>query len=189
MAILDRFLSISSVQDIIWALTIAVEDYSQFPGKEWQLMAVFVLDLVCNGVVYDENRANLEEEIRLLRSMRGKLTRRCRTLRNDDENDLLRCQTLLRQFQSRFADQGQQILTQSREIEMIVSSEPEIRANLFREMITLAKSHTTPGYSNNLCYAVIVILFRSCSTYEFVPTFLPLPSPRPIYTFFGLLLL
>jgi hypothetical protein len=32
-------------------------------------MAVFVLDMVFNGVVYDENRANPEEEIRRLRSM------------------------------------------------------------------------------------------------------------------------
>jgi hypothetical protein len=60
MAFVDRFLSISAVQDIVWALTIAFEDFSQFPGKEWQLMAVFVLDMVFNGVVYDENRANLE---------------------------------------------------------------------------------------------------------------------------------
>jgi hypothetical protein len=71
MAFFDRFLSISSVQDIVWVLTIAFEDFSQFPGKEWQLMAVFVLDMVFNGVVHDENRANLEEEIRRLRSMRG----------------------------------------------------------------------------------------------------------------------
>jgi hypothetical protein len=63
MTIIDRFLSISSVQDIVWALTIAFENFSQFPGKDWQLMAVFVLDMVFNGVVYDENRANLEEEI------------------------------------------------------------------------------------------------------------------------------
>jgi hypothetical protein len=105
-------------------------------------MAAFVLDLVSNGVVYDENRANLEEEIRRPRSMRGQLTRRCRTLRKDHENDLLQCRTLLRQLRSRFADQEQQILTQSREMETIVSSEWEIRTNLFREMITLAKSHT-----------------------------------------------
>jgi hypothetical protein len=75
MAIFDRFLSISSVQDIVWALTIAFENFSQFPGEEWQLMAVFVLDMVFNVVVYDENRSNLEEEIRSLRSMRGQLTR------------------------------------------------------------------------------------------------------------------
>jgi hypothetical protein len=56
--------------------------------------------------------------------------------------------------------------------------------NLFREMITLAKSHTTPRYSKNLYYAAVVILFRSCSTYEFVRTFLPLPSSRVIYAHF-----
>jgi hypothetical protein len=53
-------LSISSVQDIVWVLTIALEDLSQFPGREWQLVAAFVLDMVFNEVVYDENRANLE---------------------------------------------------------------------------------------------------------------------------------
>jgi hypothetical protein len=35
MAIFDRFLSISSVQDIVWALMIAFEDFSQFTRKEW----------------------------------------------------------------------------------------------------------------------------------------------------------
>jgi hypothetical protein len=184
MAFFDRFLSISSVQDIVWALTITFEDFNQFPGKEWQLMAIFVLNMVFIGVVYDENRANLEEEVRRLGSMRGQQTRRCRILRKDDENNLLQCRTLLRQLRSRFADQKQQILTQGREMEMIVSSESEIRANLFRKMIVLAKSHTTPHYSKNLYYAAVVVLFRSCSTYEFVCTFLPLPSPRVVYAHF-----
>jgi hypothetical protein len=123
MAIFDRFLSIASVQDIVWALTIAFKDFSQFPWKEWQLIAIFVLDMVFNGVVYDENRANLEEESRRLRSMRGQLTRRCRTLRKNHENDLLQCRTVLRQLQSRFADQEQQILIQSRETETTICSE------------------------------------------------------------------
>jgi hypothetical protein len=69
-------------------------------------------------------------------------------------------------------------------MEMIVSSEWEIRANLFCEMITLAKSHTTPRCSNNLYDAAVVILFRSCSTSEFVHTFLPLPSPRAVHAHF-----
>jgi hypothetical protein len=81
MAFFDRLLSIFSAQDIVWALTIAFDDFSQFPGKECQLMAVFVLDMVFNGVDYDESRANLEEEIWRLRSMPGQLTCRCRTLR------------------------------------------------------------------------------------------------------------
>jgi hypothetical protein len=156
MAFVNRFLPISSVQDIVWALTIAFEDFSQFPEKEWQLMAVFVLDMAFNGAVHDENRANLEEEIQCLRSMRGQLTPGCRTVRQDHENDLLQCRTLLRQLRSRFADQEKQILTESREMEMMVSSESEIRANLFREMITLTKSHTTPRYSKNLYYAAVV---------------------------------
>jgi hypothetical protein len=33
MAFFDRFLSVSSVQDFVWALTIAFEDFSQFPEK------------------------------------------------------------------------------------------------------------------------------------------------------------
>jgi hypothetical protein len=184
MAFFDHFLFISFVQDMIWALTIAFEDFSQFPGKEWQLMAVFVLGMVFNEVIYDENRANLEQEIRRLRSRRGQLTHRCLTLRKHHENDLLQCRTLFHQLRSRSADQEQQILTQSREMEMVVSSESEIRVNLFREMITLAKSHTTPRYSKNLYYAAAVILFRSCSTDEFVRTFLPLPSPRAVYAHF-----
>jgi hypothetical protein len=84
----------------------------------------------------------------------------------------------------RSADQEQQILTQSREIEMIVSSEWEIKANLFHEMITLTKSHTIPVHSKNLYYAAVVILFRLRSTSEFVRTFLPLPSPRAVYARF-----
>jgi hypothetical protein len=151
-------------------------------------MAVFVLDMAFNEVVYDENKTNIEEEIRRLRSVRGQLTRRYRTLRKDHENDLLRCRTLLRQLRSRFTGQEKQIFTQSREMEMIISSESEIRANLLREMITLAKSHTTPRYSKNLYYAAVVILFRSCSTYEFVRTFLPCRARGPFMHFFDLLL-
>jgi hypothetical protein len=147
-------------------------------------MAVFVLDMVFNGVVYDENKANLEEEIRRLRSIRGQLTLRYRTLRKDHENDILQCRTLLRQLRSQFTDQEQQILTQSREMEAIVFSESEIMTNLFHEMIIPAKSHTTPRYSKNLYYAAVVILFRPCSAYEFVRTFLSLPSLRAIYVYF-----
>jgi hypothetical protein len=49
IAFFDRFLSISSVQDIVWALTIAFEDFSQSPGKEWQLMRMvyFNAELCC----------------------------------------------------------------------------------------------------------------------------------------------
>jgi hypothetical protein len=52
-------------------------------------------------------------------------------------------------------------------------------------MIDLAKPHTIPRYSKNLYYAIIVILFRSRSTDEFLRTFLPLPSPRAVYSHFG----
>jgi hypothetical protein len=69
MALFDEFLSICTVQEVLWALTIAFEDFSQFHGRQWKFMAVFVLDMVFNAVIYDENRLNLKEEIRLLRSM------------------------------------------------------------------------------------------------------------------------
>jgi hypothetical protein len=54
-------------------------------------------------------------------------------------------------------------------------------------MINLPKLHTIPRYSKNLYNAaiVIVILFRSRSTYELLHTFLPLPSPRAVYSHFG----
>jgi hypothetical protein len=83
------------------------------------------------------------------------------------------------------AGQEQQIVIHSRETEKIVSSESEIKANLFGEMINLAKPHTIPRYSNNLYYVAIVILFRSRSICEFLRTFLPLPSPMAVYLYFG----
>jgi hypothetical protein len=121
-------------------------------------MAVFVLDMVFNGIIDDKDRSNLEEEIRRLRPMRGQLTCRCRTLRNEHENDLSQCRTLRRQLRSQLAGQEQQIIIYSRETEKIVSSESEIRANLFREMIDLAKPHTILRYSKNFYYDAIVIL-------------------------------
>jgi hypothetical protein len=148
-------------------------------------MTVFVLDMVCNGVIYDEDRSNLEEEIRRLRSIRKQLTHRCRILRKEHENDVSQYRTLLRQPRSQLTGQEQQIVIHSRETEKIISSESEIRANLFREMIDLAKPHTIPRYSKNLYYAAIVILFPSRSIYEFLCTFLPLPSPRAVYSHFG----
>jgi hypothetical protein len=57
------------------------------------------------------------------------------------------------------ASQEQQIVIHSRETEKIVSSESEIKANLFREMIDLAKPHTLPRYFKNLYYAAIGIVF------------------------------
>jgi hypothetical protein len=137
-----------------------------------------------NTVIYEEDRSSLAKEIKRLRSMRGQLTPRCRTLRKEHEIDLSQCRTLLRQLRCQLAAQEQQIVIQSKETEKIISSESKIRANLFREMIDLAKPHTIPRNSKNLYYAAIVILFRSRSTYEFLRTFLPFPSPRAVYSHF-----
>jgi hypothetical protein len=52
-------------------------------------------------------------------------------------------------------------------------------------MIDLVKPQTSPRDSKNLYYAAVVIMFRSRSTYEFLRTFLPLPSPRAVYSHFG----
>jgi hypothetical protein len=55
MALFDEFMLICTAQEVLWAPTIAFEDFRQFQGRQWQFTAVFVLDMVFNGVIYGED--------------------------------------------------------------------------------------------------------------------------------------
>jgi hypothetical protein len=70
----------------------------------------------------------------------------------------------------------------------IVSSASDVRANVFREMIQLARppaeEGSMPRYSHNLYLMAVVRLFRSRSSYEFLRQFLPLPATSSIYGHF-----
>jgi hypothetical protein len=105
LTVFDNVFSIHTIQDLARVLTIAFEDYRQFPDGQWQLMVGFVLELAFSSIVYDRNRDSLEEEITRLRSMRGKLTRRCRTLKKESADELSECHTMMHQLRSLVADQ------------------------------------------------------------------------------------
>jgi hypothetical protein len=83
MAVCDAFLSCTRRQDLLVLLAFAFEDFSQFQDRNWQLMASFILEMVIRTVLYDGATVpNLENTIADLKSLRGRLTHRCHTLKD-----------------------------------------------------------------------------------------------------------
>jgi hypothetical protein len=71
------------------------------------------------------------------------------------------------------------------DMKSIISSDSEVRADVFREMTELAK--TEPAlrwYSNSLYQMAAVLLFRSRSSDEFMHRFLLIPAPSSVYSHF-----
>jgi hypothetical protein len=59
-----------------------LEDFSQLESRDWTVLAIFVFELIYKRVVYNEMAVIiLEESIADLKSLRGRLTRKFRTLK------------------------------------------------------------------------------------------------------------
>jgi hypothetical protein len=72
--------SCTNVQALAAVLTRVFEDLSQREGRNWQPVVLFVMEMAANGAVYrkcPERVAELEEQISRLKSVRGRLMRRC----------------------------------------------------------------------------------------------------------------
>jgi hypothetical protein len=68
--------------ELIMLLTRTFNDVSEFEGRDWKQMAIFIVDMIYSGVVYDDTATvNLEETIADLKSLRGRLTRRFRPVK------------------------------------------------------------------------------------------------------------
>jgi hypothetical protein len=70
----------ANVQALAAILTRAFEDLSQREEHDWQPVVLFVMEMAANGAVYRrclERAAEFEERISDLKSVRGRLMRRC----------------------------------------------------------------------------------------------------------------
>jgi hypothetical protein len=181
----DCLFSCKSVPGLVYLLAVAFEQFSQYPGRQWQLMAMFVLEIGFKGVVCDTKTIEkLEDEITRLRSLRGRLTRTCRTIREENDREMASMREQLRQLRSQVARLEEELSMKEGEIERTISSKSEVRIHVFREMIELARRNGPRRYSDHLYYMAVGIRFRSASTYDFVREFLPVPSPVAIYHHF-----
>jgi hypothetical protein len=183
------------MEDLVWLLGAAFEEYGRQRKRQWRLMAVFVLEIACKGVVYDAKTvakladgakalSKLEADVAHLKSLRGRLTRKCRTIHDQNDTATAALRQELHDLRSHVAELEDELSTSEGELERTVSSKSAVRADVFREMIKLARSNGSPRYSNHLYYMAVVILYRSPSTYDFLRQFLPLPSPVSIYHHF-----
>jgi hypothetical protein len=81
-AVFDAFFACTKPHDLVLLLALAFEDLGQLEDREWPMIAAFVLELIFSGVIYDKTAVdNLEEGIAALKSLRGRLTRRCHTMK------------------------------------------------------------------------------------------------------------
>jgi hypothetical protein len=181
MAVVDTFFGCRTVRDLVKLLTVALQDFSHFLEPEWQFMAAFLVEMAFKGVVREKTTvANLEEKIAELKSLRGRLTRKCRSVKEVYERKSfayrLEACRLRRQLNK------QEEAMQARPT-MDAPREPE-RLDVLAEMIETAKKGGAKRYSSHLYYTAVVVMFRSRSTYEFMRQFLPLPAPNSIYEHF-----
>jgi hypothetical protein len=186
LAIFDRLFSCSSIQDLIPVLALAFDEFSRYPDRQWQIMAAFVLEIAFESVVYDaETIGKSQEEMTRLRSLRGRLTRRCRTVRDENKAEILALQLNLRQLRSEISQLEEKAPFQRKQTQVIIHSDSQIWADIFDEIIMLAqKLKSARRHSDHIYYVAAVILFRSASTYEFLRHPFPFPSVISVYQHF-----
>jgi hypothetical protein len=110
-------------QDLLALLAFAFEDFSQFEDQNWQLMAAFILAMVIRTVIYDgATVSNLEDAIGGLKSLRGRLTRRCRILKDQHAQAAGVARNEIYQLRSRIAHQEKQFLREAGEAKSVLSA-------------------------------------------------------------------
>jgi hypothetical protein len=88
-AVIDSVFQCRTTRDLVTLLTVAFENFSEFPGRQGWLMAIFVMQMAIRNVVQVQPTAdNLEDKINALKSMRGRLTRRIRTTKAEREREI-----------------------------------------------------------------------------------------------------
>jgi hypothetical protein len=181
--VFDAFFGCRTVRDLRALLAIAFHDFAQMEGADWSLMAAFVLELIFNGVVYDKTAMdNLEESIAALKSLRGRLTRRCRTIKAQHSETDATAKAEIRQLRAQLAREEGRRLAQDGHLQL--SEQFHTRTAMLKELITLAASDGANRYSQQLYYMSVRVLFRSYSAYKFLRNFLTIPSPTAIYGHF-----
>jgi hypothetical protein len=148
-------------------------------------MAPFILEMVIRTVIDDgATVSNLENTIADLKSLRSRLTRRCRTLKDQHAQAAGMTRIEIYQLRSRLAHQEKQLLKDAGEAKSVLSEKVEPRLSILSELIKLVEGEDASRYSDALYEMSVRVLFCSCSLYVFLRNFLTLPSPTSIYDCF-----
>jgi hypothetical protein len=120
-----------------------LKSLSQRDDRNWQPMIIFVLEVAASRVVYRrvvENVAEVEEEMGDLKSVRGQLMRRCRTLKEDHRKYLSQIRIRLSNLTAQLQKEREESVNLALGMKSIISSDSEVRADVFLEMIELTKT-------------------------------------------------
>jgi hypothetical protein len=185
-ALLKGFRSCPTILEAVELSTRASHEFSQREHRNPHPMALFVMQMVgersiCLRIPLRRIKSDteLENQIWTLRSVRGQLLRRCRTVKEQHTEYVSALRVRL--SKPHFSEpKPEEFFMKVFDLETIVSSESPVRANVFREMVELARHGGKPRYSDNLYHMAVVLMFRSHSSDEFLRQFLPLPAPSSI---------
>jgi hypothetical protein len=182
-AVFDACFACAKPHDLAVLFAFEFEDFGQFQAREWPLKAAFVLELIFSGVLDDKTAVdNLEEEIAALKSLRGRLTRICRTMKAQHSEAASTAKAEIHQLRAQLARQEKHRLAEIGELAL--SEQFQTRTAILKELIELAKGEAANRYSQQLYHMLVRVLFRSYSAYKFLRNFLTLPSPTAIYSHF-----
>jgi predicted nucleic acid-binding Zn-ribbon protein len=136
-----------------------------------------------------EEEEDMQDKMDKCRSQQGKLMRQIRTQRSQHAKYVQQTRVKLAGFHVKLREAQERLEAPSEktmiDMESVVSSVSPVRADIFREMIDLARQPAMGRrYSPNPFHMAVVLLFRSRSAYEFLRNFLPLPAPSTIYEHF-----
>jgi hypothetical protein len=179
LAVVDSSFGCRTIRDLVTLLGIAFDDFSQFPERNWQFMAAFVVEMIAKSVVrIPPTAVNLESQITALKSLRGSLTRKFRTVKADHEREKselrMEIRDLRRQLSQRQASGWQATGPCETDLPPIL-----------REMNEVLARKGVRRYSDQMYYAAVVVLFRSRSTFEFLRDLgFPFPAPNSVYEHF-----
>jgi DNA gyrase/topoisomerase IV subunit A len=146
------------------------------------------MEIAANGAAYrrcPERVAELKEQIGDLQSVRERLMHRRRTLNEDHIEYVSQTRVKLAGLRAEMQKEREEFRKLAADVRLIISSDSEVRASIFREMIELAQ--TSPyarRYSDTLYQMAVMVLFRSRSSYDFMHWFLPITVPGSVYHHF-----
>jgi hypothetical protein len=143
MTVFDEFFSYTMPQYLLALLVFAFENLSQFEDRNWRLMAAFILEMVIRTVMYDgATVSNLEDTIADLKSLHGRLTRRCRTLKDQHAQAVGMARIEIFQLLFRLAHQEKQFLREAGEAKSMLSEKVETCLSILSELIKLAEGES-----------------------------------------------
>jgi hypothetical protein len=136
--VFDQFHGCTSGSELVRILTVAFEDCSHYSDRQWEFMAVFVLELAFKCVVDDaQTIEKLYDESARLKSLRARLIRRCRTVKDGHHTEITTLHAQLRRLRCQVEQVEEQLLMRECETNRIESTKSDICTEVVREIIEL----------------------------------------------------